>query len=107
MRLVLSLSAVLSWVVRRWLRKWLSSGHHLHVLRHLPHLQLHNPAKEHLVQQLIQLPRPQLERALQYLANPQEQYPPKELRHLNQVEWQVLQLLLQKLEWEKKNSPLH
>jgi hypothetical protein len=49
---------------------------------------------------------PQVEKALAYLADPKEDYPPKELRHLHPLEWQLLGSLLNKLVWEKEHSPL-
>jgi hypothetical protein len=49
---------------------------------------------------------PQVERALAYLADPKEDYPPQELQHLHPLEWSLLNNLLNKLEWEKEHSPL-
>ena len=49
----------------------------------------------------------QLEQALAYLANPEVESPPQPLKHLNQVEWFLLEQLLNNLLEEKQQSPLH
>jgi hypothetical protein len=49
---------------------------------------------------------PQVEKALAYLADPKEEYPPQELRHLHPLEWQLLSDLFNKLKWERQHSPL-
>jgi hypothetical protein len=42
-----------------------------------------------------------VDQAFQFLADPMEEYPPKELQHLNHLEWQVLSQLLSQLYEEK------
>ena len=49
----------------------------------------------------------QLEQALAYLANPEVLQPPQPLKHLNQVEWFLLEQLLNNLLEEKQHSPVH
>ena len=56
---------------------------------------------------LINLSLPQLERALAYLANPEELSPPPDLPELPQAQWQLLQALLEKLELERQHNPVH
>ena len=58
------------------------------------------------VQHLLKMSRQQLEQAMQYLADPEQEYPPENLQHLHPFEWQLLNHLLNKLEWEKDHSPL-
>ena len=48
----------------------------------------------------------QLEQALSYLVNPQPN-PPQQLKELSQVEWYLLQRLLEDLMYERDSSPLH
>ena len=56
---------------------------------------------------LQDLTQPQLEKALEYLANPQVEPLPQPLKQLNQVEWYLLEQLLSSLLVEKDSSPLH
>jgi hypothetical protein len=60
-----------------------------------------NPAKH-----LLQMSIPQVEQALVYLADPEQEHPPQELQHLHPLEWSLLNNLLNKLEWEKEHSPI-
>jgi len=56
---------------------------------------------------LENLPVPLLERAFQFLCDPQENQPPKELQHLNRLEWYAVQNLLNLLLVEKEYHSLH
>jgi hypothetical protein len=48
-----------------------------------------------------------LERAFQFLADPQRLKPPQELSHLEMGEWMYLQAVLDRLEYERARSPVH
>jgi hypothetical protein len=48
-----------------------------------------------------------LEKALEWLASPEQQQPPEELEFLNQQEWYQLGFLLSDLMFEKDQCPLH
>ena len=50
---------------------------------------------------------PQLEQALAWLDSPIQDPPPKELEQLNEVEWLLLNRMLQGLLWEKEHNPVH
>ena len=56
---------------------------------------------------LQDLSEEQLEQALAWLASPVQTYPPKGLEGLNQVEWYLLDNLLQNLLLERDHSPVH
>ena len=49
----------------------------------------------------------QVEQAFQWLGNPIQTPPPEELESLSQVEWFLLDRMLQALMLEKKHNPLH
>ena len=49
----------------------------------------------------------ELELALQYLCLPQSLPPPEPLKSLNDLEWFVLEKLLEKLVEQRDQSPLH
>ena len=55
---------------------------------------------------LEQLSHQQVELALKWLDSPIKSPPPQELEHLNQMEWFLLQRMLDSLLSEKKASPL-
>lgn len=55
---------------------------------------------------LQDLTRPQVEQALAWLANPQPQQMPQELKELNQLEWFLLNSLLENLLEEKEQNPV-
>ncbi len=55
---------------------------------------------------LQDLTKPQLEQALAWLACPEPLSVPQELKELNQVEWFLLNQLLENLLEEKQHSPL-
>ena len=48
----------------------------------------------------------QVESALQWLANPLLEPPPQDLQHLQELEWFLLQRMLDSLMWEKRLNPL-
>jgi hypothetical protein len=48
----------------------------------------------------------QVEKAFQWLASPVLDPPPKELESLSQLEWYLLQRMLESLWQEKKESPV-
>lgn len=48
----------------------------------------------------------QVEQALAWLANPLPEPPPQDLEHLNQMEWFLLQRMLDSLLQEKRENPL-
>jgi hypothetical protein len=56
---------------------------------------------------LSNLSLPLLERAFQFLADPQNLKPPQELSHLEMGEWMYLQAVLDRLEYERKRNSLH
>ena len=56
---------------------------------------------------LQDLTRPQVEQALAWLAHPDLQPVPQELKELSQVEWLLLHQLLETLLVEKLAHPLH
>jgi hypothetical protein len=56
---------------------------------------------------LLNLSLPLLERAFQFLADPQRLKPPQELLHLEMGEWMYLQAVLDRLEYERVRSPVH
>jgi hypothetical protein len=58
--------------------------------------------QEHQV--LTNLSKEQVEQAFQYLSDPIQVYPPPGLEELNQVEWFLLDQLLQQLLQEKQHS---
>jgi hypothetical protein len=49
----------------------------------------------------------QVEQALEWLAQPVQCPPPQDLEKLNQLEWFLLERMLQALLQEKNNSPVH
>lgn len=55
---------------------------------------------------LQNLTRPQVEQALAWLAQPDPLLVPQELKELNQLEWFLLNRLLEDLLEEKQHSPL-
>jgi hypothetical protein len=55
---------------------------------------------------LQELSPKQVEQALQWLASPVQDPPPKGLEKLNQLEWFLLQRMLDSLLAEKENAPL-
>ena len=63
----------------------------------------HHPLRPLLLEQLS---LPLLERAFQYLADPQESKPPPELQHLNNLEWYAVQNLLSALLLEQALHPM-
>jgi hypothetical protein len=48
----------------------------------------------------------QVEKAFKFLSS-SNKYPPKELEHLNEEDWLLLEDLLEGLEYEKKYSQIH
>lgn len=54
-----------------------------------------------------QLSVPQIEQALKWLDSPVESPPPQELESLSQLEWYLLDKLLQELWREKASSRVH
>ena len=56
---------------------------------------------------LQDLSNKQFEKALEYLASPQVEPLPQPLKQLNQVEWYLLEQLLNNLLAEKDSSPVH
>jgi hypothetical protein len=50
---------------------------------------------------------PQLERALEWLDSPLAESPPEELLKLTEIEWYLLDRLLEQLMVEKDHSPVH
>ena len=56
---------------------------------------------------LQDLSNPQLEQALSWLANPVDLSPPEPLKTLNEMEWYLLERLLESLMLEKDHSPVH
>jgi hypothetical protein len=48
----------------------------------------------------------QVELALSWLASPIQEPPPQELEHLNQMEWFLLQRMLDSLQLEQKHNPV-
>ena len=49
----------------------------------------------------------QVEKALAWLDSPVQSPPPPELETLTQVEWYLLDRMLQQLQIEKQHNPLH
>ena len=49
----------------------------------------------------------QVEKALQWLASPVQEPPPQELEALSQVEWMLLDRMLQDLQREQLMHPVH
>jgi hypothetical protein len=47
-----------------------------------------------------------VELALSWLASPIQEPPPQELEHLNQMEWFLLQRMLDSLQLEQKHNPV-
>ena len=58
-------------------------------------------------QMLTNLSVEQVEQALQWLDSPVQSAPPQELEQLSQVEWYLLDQMLQNLILEKRFSSLH
>jgi hypothetical protein len=56
---------------------------------------------------LQELTNRQVEKALEWLASPELSGPPEELVALNQIEWYLLNRLLDDLMREKDSLPLH
>jgi hypothetical protein len=56
---------------------------------------------------LQELTNQQVEKALKWLASPEMNSPPEELVALNQVEWYLLNRMLDDLMLEKDSLPLH
>ena len=56
---------------------------------------------------LQELTLQQVEQALQWLDSPVQSAPPQELEQLSQVEWYLLDKMLQELLLEKRFSSLH
>ena len=48
----------------------------------------------------------QVESALQWLASPLREPPPQDLRHLQELEWFLLERMLESLMLEKRHNPL-
>ena len=48
----------------------------------------------------------QVENALQWLASPLREPPPQDLRHLQELEWFLLERMLESLMLEKRHNPL-
>ena len=63
--------------------------------------------KQEELQMLQDLSVSQVEKALAWLDSPVQSPPPEELLELNQVEWFLLDRLLQELLLEKESSRLH
>ena len=61
----------------------------------------------HERQVLSDLSVEQIEQALQWLDNPLECPPPPELESLNQLDWFLLDKLLQQLQLEREHNSLH
>jgi hypothetical protein len=60
-----------------------------------------------MTQMLQDLSLTLVEQALVYLDSPVQTYPlPEELQQLNLMEWHLLDQMLQKLLWERANSPV-
>ena len=55
---------------------------------------------------LQNLSNQQVSLALQWLSN-EEKHPPEELKHLDPLDWALLQQLLENLLWEKQFHLLH
>ena len=55
---------------------------------------------------LDNLTLPQVEKALQWIAQPIKEPPPKELEEVNDLEWFLLTRMLQELMSEKSQQPL-
>ena len=68
-------------------------------------IDLHAILKEN--QMLQNLSVNQMEQAFQWLESPMKQAPPQELQRLNEVEWMLLERMLQGLLVEKEHSPVH
>jgi hypothetical protein len=49
----------------------------------------------------------QMEQAFQWLESQMKQAPPQELQQLNEVEWMLLERMLQGLLMEKNCNPVH
>jgi hypothetical protein len=56
---------------------------------------------------LQNLSNQQVEKALEWLASPVVESPPDELLELTQVEWFLLDRMLNHLMWEKDSGPVH
>ena len=68
-------------------------------------IDLHAILKEN--QMLQDLSINQMEQAFQWLESPMKQAPPQELQRLNEVEWLLLERMLQGLLMEKNCNPVH
>jgi hypothetical protein len=56
---------------------------------------------------LTNLSVPQVEQALRWLASPVQEPPPQELESISQIEWMMLDRLLQDLQTEQQYSQEH